>query len=480
MVFRKNLRGVDHMNPHLNLFVPYSQSSDNPVENNLSRGVAILLDENPLFFDRLIDLINRGVVRSEKAIAKPTKREDRVIDVQISASKLVDIGAGIQRIIPVTLTPQKIEADSGNSNTANPIPDIIISCGGEETSDLILIEVKQYTLNADSQVERQAISIRDNIQEKSHTDVSIIEPVVKLDWEEIIKILQEIERLQVGQGDFVLSHYLDYLKEYRQGWFPVEPFTIGMSGQMMWKRIEPLARNCAKLLAEGKEEDVAVEDSGWSYKLSFTPSLGYMKEVHFYWHGSKDNVEGLTVGLWLGNTNEQSWALFAGDKTREDMSWTRSNKVAFLDTTLDMTVKPFLKFAHFQGKHVMGAYLSSDVLGSNKSNIREEFCNRLNGRWKRGEEKGGWGELEKYLLSTPGLLEDAKSFEKEFGERIKKSGKNFIDVSLGYEIGIYLPLEDLEAMDKVNSRFMDSPQSDAVAQLIADGLRNLRKMIEKQ
>ena len=439
------------MNPHLNLFVPYSQSSDNPVENNLSRGVAILLDENPLFFDRFIDLINVELVKSgETAVAKPSSPEEHSIDIQISASKLADLGMGIQRIIPVTLTPAQTEAENGANDTQNPIPDIIVSCGGEETSDLILVEVKQYALDATAQVMQQAATIRDNLQANlKDAKISITKPVVQLTWEEVIQNLQKIKTLQDAHGDFVLNQYLDYLREYRHGWFHVEPFTIGMSGQMMWRRIEPLARNCAKLLAEGKEEEIAVKEDSWSYIFSFTPSWEYLREAHLYWYGSKDNVEGLTVALYPGNTNGQSWALFAGDKTREDMSWTRSNKVASLDTTLDMTVKPFLKLAHYPEGQVMGVYLSPDILGSNKSNIREEFCNRLNGRWKRGEGEG-------------------------------ECGRNFIDVSLGYEIGIHLPLEDLEAMDKVNSRFMDSPQSDAVAQLIADGLRNLRKMIEKQ
>ena len=49
------------MNAHLNLFVPYSQGGDNPVENNLSRGLAILLNENPLLFDRFLDLILKVV-----------------------------------------------------------------------------------------------------------------------------------------------------------------------------------------------------------------------------------------------------------------------------------------------------------------------------------------------------------------------------------------------------------------------------------
>ncbi len=464
------------MNAHLNLFVPYSQGGDNPVENNLSRGLAILLNENPLLFDRFLDLINGELHRAgEKAVAKPASPEERSIDIQMSASKLADLGMGIQRIVPVTLTPAKTETEDGTNDTQNPIPDIIVFCGGDETSDLILVEVKQYATDATAQVLNQATTIRDNLQAKlKNAEISITESAVRLTWEEVIQSLQEIETLQSAHGDFVLNQYLDYLKEYRQGWFPVEPFSAGMSEQMMWKRVWPLAQNCARLLADSKDEQIVVEDSGWSCKFPLTPSWDYIREVHLYPYNDEDRIEGLGVGLWLGNNSGQSWALFAGDKTRDNMLWVRNTAI----DTLSMEVKPFLKFAHIMGRHVMGAYLAydDDITELDKKSIRKKYYDSLNGRWKRDE----WDELKKRLLNVyPGLLADAKGFEEEFREKVEKSGRGFVDVSLGFEIEIRLPIEKLEALDKSGNKFMDAPEHDAVARLIADELRKLRKMIEK-
>ena len=460
------------MNAHLNLFVPYSQGRDNPVENNLSRGLAILLNENPLFFDRFIDSINTELVKSgETAVAKPSSPEEHSIDIQMSASKLADLGMGIQRIIPVTLTPGKMEAAGGANDTQNPIPDIIVSCGGEETSDLILVEVKQYALDATAQVMQQAATIRDNLQANlKNAKISITEPVVRLTWEEVIQNLQKIKTLQDAHGDFVLNQYLDYLREYRQGWFPVELFKAGMSEEMMWKRVWPLAQNCARLLADNKNEQIVVGETSRSYKFSLP--WGYVKEAHLKpSYSDEDRFDGLTVSLWLGNTNEQSWALFAGDKTRDNMLWVRNTAI----DTLGMEVKPFLKFA-IKGVHVMGAYLAydHDITELDKKSVREKYCDSLNGRWKRDE----WDELKKLLLNQ-GLLEDAKGFEEEFREKVEKSRRIFVDVSVGFEIGIRLPIEKLEALDKSASKFMDAPENDAVALLITDELRKLRQMIEQ-
>ena len=89
-----------------------------------------------------------------------------------------------------------------------------MSCGGEETSDLILVEVKQYALDATAQVMQQAATIRDNLQANlKNAKISITEPVVRLTWEEVIQNLQKIKTLQDAHGNFVLKQYLDYLRE---------------------------------------------------------------------------------------------------------------------------------------------------------------------------------------------------------------------------------------------------------------------------
>lgn len=105
----------------------------------------------------------------------------------------------------------------------------------------------------------------------------------------------------------------------------------------------------------------------------------------------------------------------------------------------------------------------------------EKYCNSLNGRWKRED----WDKLKNLLLNEfSGFIEDAKGFEESM-ENLKKSNRQFIDVALGFEITIHLPMDMLEDLDKSGSKFMDAPENDAVARLITDELRKLRKMIER-
>ena len=47
------------MRKYMNAFEPHSDGR--PIENNVSRILAIILDENPQLLDRFIDIINKNL-----------------------------------------------------------------------------------------------------------------------------------------------------------------------------------------------------------------------------------------------------------------------------------------------------------------------------------------------------------------------------------------------------------------------------------
>ena len=455
-----------------NLFYPYSENNNNPKENNLSRGIAILLEENTLFFDRFIDLINAELKKNNhELIAKPNNREERKINIQQSASNLADNLEGIQRIIPVTLTPEKINSQDGMSDTQNPIPDISIFCNSNDDADLIIIEAKQYQLNADAQVLNQAEAIKNSANDSK---ISIIEPVTRLTWQEIITILQNMQQLQEGRGDFVLNHYLEYLKNFRQYWFPVEPFRAGMTETMMWKRIWPLANNCAKLL---NLDDNSIGENDWCYRV-FLKECNYLKEFDIALNYDNNVINGINICLYPGNTSGQSWNLFANnDSIANPMSWINEKKIKLDDSTeLNINTKFFLHLFNSFGPHIMSAYLSNNIIGTDKSAICENFCKRINGKW----HNENWDDLKNFLINEhPGILEDQETFIAEFDANIQQSGKTCFNAALGFEIVINLPIDLLAKLDKKNSNFMANPENDAAARIITSAVKKVRQMIEK-
>lgn len=472
---------------YLNLFVPYSQKDNcNPKENNLSRGFAILLEENCLFFDRIIDLLNFELGKnSYRFIPKPCSLEERSIDIQVYASDLASsFKKDVQRIIPVTLTPELSDEEGEIRDTQNPIPDISIFCTNDENSDLIIIEVKQYQNNADCQVLDQAQKIKDKIQDFdkdfSNSNVLVIENVIRITWQNVISILQDISYLQKGRSDLILEHYLAYLKYYRQCWFPVEPFKSGMNEEMMWKRIWPLANNCARLL-NPEEDEISVFENSWSYRVPLKNLLcGYVQEIDLCLSiYEKDNnaiINGIDVKLWPANTIGQSWNLFSNNiKVKNDMSWINENVIPYEDIKLNLRTEFYLKFADSYGGHVMDANLSKDFVGINRAKICEKFCNKLNHRWKKED----WGYLKNYLLiEENGILKNPDKFREDFDVNIDKSRQTVINVSLGYAVTIHLPINLLSNLDKSNANFMDKPEYDAVANLIVSVMKSLRNLIE--
>lgn len=237
----------------MNLFVPYSQGD--AIENNFSRGLAIILKEN---------------------------------------------AQGILQIVPVTLTPEEADNEAKSGGVEKPIPDIAIVCA----ENLVIVEVKAKGSSAHAQVIHQADSIISNGVDAEKT------PVVHLKWQDVIQVLQNVQ--SIHSRDIVLDDYMKYLEDKRPEWFPAKPCTQNMTGALVWKRIEILARNCAEILKHRDNDDVSDGESDFSCKI-VKPSLGYVKEFHLssllIFRVSIYGVQALTLGF-LGLTGKRLRLIF--------------------------------------------------------------------------------------------------------------------------------------------------------------------------
>ena len=65
-------------NRHLNIFEHYTQKGSLPIENNVSRGLAILLDQDSLLLDRFIDYINEKCADKEPSCVVPKPRSQAI------------------------------------------------------------------------------------------------------------------------------------------------------------------------------------------------------------------------------------------------------------------------------------------------------------------------------------------------------------------------------------------------------------------
>ena len=448
------------VNRHMNLFEHYRQEGESPHENNLSRGLAILLDENPLLLERFIDLANSKLLALRKdPIRKPEKREDREIGFQQGIKKLCDEVS--QRIIGFTLTPDlprttTVETQETQPVHENLVTDIAISCG----EDLLIVEVKKVPgSSAEAQVTAQA----ESAQFLSKKDAEIVSPL-RLTWEDIVRVLQNIDCLQGGNRDPILRHYLEYLETHHQEWFA--------GAASIRRRMKSLADNCLRILSPGRdpdEEEVYWDGQGFVVPLKTTGD--YAREFHLCPREEESQFTEIQVALWLGNNLGQSRALFEAREIRDDMSWTLEKSIEVDKTVLETAITPYLKFSHIMGRFVMDAYVSPGCIGSHRPDIRKKFFVPLARSWRREE----WPELLNLLTEKNSVvLEDPAVFRANFRKNFEESDRSFAVVVPGYEAIIKIPAGMLPEHQAPDS----GKGCDKTASLVVDAIKAIIKRVE--
>lgn len=452
------------LNRHMNLFEHYRQKGEVPHENNLSRGLAILLGENPLILERFIDLVNSKLLALGKApIRKPENREDREIGFQQGIKGLCDEVS--QRIIGFTLTPELPRTTTVGTQETQPVhenfvTDIAISCG----EDLLIVEVKKVPgSSAGEQVTTQAESVRFLSGNK---DAEVVSPLC-LTWEDIVRVLQNVDCLQCGNRDSILRHYLEYLETHHQEWFSG---AVSVQGRM-----RSLADNCFRILNSGRdpdEEEVYWDGQGFVVPLKTTGN--YTREFHLCPREEESQFTEIQIALWLGNNLGQSRALFeARGIIRDDMSWTLEKSIEVDKTILETAITPYLKFSHIMGRFVMEAYVSPDRIGSHRPEIRKKFFVPLAGSWRREE----WPKLLSLLTEkNSGVLEDPVGFRKDFRKNFEERDRGFVVVVPGYEVIVKIPAGMLPESQAPDS----GKDSDKTASLVVDAIKAIIKRVEEK
>lgn len=419
---------------HLNIFEHYSQVNAMPIENNVSRGLAIVMNENPLLMDRFIDYINaKNNLGTE--IQKHSKAEDIDIGLQQSIIKIVDAYPSPKLIIGLTLTTEKhvdwIEDVSEPGDAL--ITDIVIQC----KDTLVVIEVKRNATDARMQVQAQVERLIHEI-EKRNEAVPTVE-YINGNWEDVIDILQQVHSITGESESSILGHYLKHL-ELRYGqWFPVALLsTLNISEEnktSIDKRLLKVIQNCCQ------NEDAEKKYSGrYIIPLNYT----FLSEAQVDMDYEK---KCLMVMMWPGDTKWQSYNLY--ETTKNDLSWINENEVTVDGIKLELSVKPYLRLAHFQSSiftpYINRAYY--DLHFGTDKNKCLALWRVLTKEWKRPK----WDELRNILLIEHDGLIDRDEFEKGFSSKFEDSKRGYVHVSFGYQVTSYIPEKIFKQLDRRGS-----------------------------
>lgn len=443
-------------NRHLNIFEHYTQSNSLPIENNVSRGLAIVLQENPLLLDRLLDYVNAGCTAG-LCVQKHGRAEEIDIGIQQSVTKIVDAYPSTKLIIGMTLTTEKhvqwteLKEKSGDALIA----DIVIQC----KDSLIVIEVKRNATDARAQVQAQVESIVAEMR-KRNEDAPTVD-YVNGSWEDIIELLSQVYSITGKDERSILGHYLKHL-EHRYGqWFPVsllsELAVTPENQAQIDKRLLKLIQNCCD-----NEDDEKKYTGRYIIPLNYC----FLSEAQLDMDYDRKS---LMVTIWPGDTKWQAYNLFK--TTQHDLSWLNTKQFTLDGANLELVVRPYLRFAHFQST-IFAPYINrayyDQYFGTDK-----EKCMRL---WKeitREWKRNTWDELKEILLVKHCGLLDEEEFTQGFNDKFEQSKRGYVHVSFGYEVTAYIPEKVFVHLEKKGGC---ERKDDALAKFIR---RVLRAMLDQ-
>ena len=447
-------------NRHLNIFEHYTQKGSLPIENNVSRGLAILLKLDSLVLDRFIDYVNTKCFEKKSAcrVSKPQRLNDKDIGIQQQVAKIVQSYPNPQNIIGITLTTSSpinmIENEYDDNNGL--VIDIIVNC----KDTLIVIEVKRNAFDARLQLKQQVKSIASEVvrQGGNLPDTELLDGK----WEEIIVILQDAYNLTGNNFNSILGHYLNHLENHYQQWFPISLLTdivFDLDNEAaVEKRILSLIKNCCE-----NESDAGKYSGRYIIPLEYDFCTESQLSMDY-------ELNKLMITIWSGDTKGQSYNLL--NRTSNNLSWVYEKSITVDGMKLNLLTKPYLRLAHFQSTIIAEDF--NKVYYQNNFGVSKEKCIELYNDITKEWKKPDWHHFRTLLKDKYNGLIDMSIFNSNFQKSFVDSNRSYAHISFGYKTTVYLPMDVIAKYEKNNSTLRGN---DRLASFILEILNQLIKKI---
>jgi hypothetical protein len=413
------------MNSHLNIFKSYTNRNRTyQLENDLTRALAISLQEDALFFHEVFKEISKDTNFYNQFFESLESETNVIIDIQKRASQISDF----DHIFAISLSDSEISDFWKQTYNRNydPICDLVI-----KINNIILVfEAKRDNVNCTAQLYNQILNItnkENNPQEFTKANYGQTITAFDLNWSRLMAIAVKVssfEKTMNSQNRF-LSDFISLVKQHNFRWLP-EPSISAL---------QPTNNEGVTRRLESTIEEVA-KNEGFS-KLNYSDRLGFeifkdwAKEIIFW---IKDNGN-LGASIYPGNTKAQGYSLFANDPDF-------NKSISILGDEYSINYRYHIKFTSFQ-KFFQGLWFHESQL--TKPLYTKENFHRYTGRKKRGKD---WTDIEQLFNNSLGF--DWKK-ECDWENSMINSGKNQFDMSFGYEVHIEIPFLKLKELDQSQS-----------------------------
>lgn len=413
------------MNTHLNIFNSYSKSNRQyQLENDLTRALAICMQENSLFFnDVLKDIFDQTNYFGEFFNDMETNNEI-TISIQNSSNNITDF----DKLFAVSLSEHSMREDhfwnQKHETVYDPICDIVIRIN----QIVIIIEAKRDNVDCAAQLYNQAFNIckKNDISLDAMRD--FIHPV-DMNWPKLMEKAVKVHSFETATGaqNRFLKDFIDLVKKHNFRWLP-EPSIFAVSQD----NTRAIQRRIESAINE-------LSNSDRYKKLEYNDRLGlYFDQpwAHEMLFDISDKGD-LRIIIYPGNTKSQGKYIFGSDPHLKEVITINNKDYKVLKSY-------HIKFTSFQ------SYFTG--LWFNETELKKDLYTKDNfwkycGRKKRGKD---WNDIEALFndcFIPTYNWKDVCHWES----KIINSGKNQFDLSFGYELYIQIPFNELRQVDQNKS-----------------------------
>lgn len=407
------------MNKHLNIFKTYAKDDRSyQLENDLTRALAICLQEDALFCHEIL----KAIIDDSALYNKLFEDLDGETNIQIEIQKKASLIDGFEKVFAVSLS-ESCMSDFWKQTLKtkyDPVCDLVVTIN----NIVIVIEAKRNDTDCAAQLYNQIFNI---FNDEKDIDIKFDKDSVKpfdLNWIKLMAIAVKVASFEktTGNSNRFLTDFIKLVKDHNFRWLPETPIASlkGVNHKSIHRRLESAVTEFCKN-SEG------LEKLTYNDRLGTTFSKRWANEVLF----RIDTISGdLVASIYPGNTKGQGRHIF-------------KEKAKFTDNLMingDLYSVNRAYHIKFMGQsHITGLWLTDKDFNSPHLYTVSNF-NKYSGRVKRG----AWGEVEKLLDKHLNI--DWKD-KCQWQDKLIKSKRTLFNIAFGYHISLRVPLNELTQLD---------------------------------
>lgn len=409
------------MNKHLNIFKTYTEINRNyQLENDLTRALAICLQEDPLFCHEVL----KTIIDDSSAYNQLFEDLDSQIEIQIEIQKRTSLIDDFGKVYAVSLSESLMSAfwEQDYNAEYDPICDMVITVNDV----LIVIEAKRDNIDCTAQLYNQILNIFKH-QEKNIVDYKEIIKPFDLNWRKLMPIAVKVASFEkaTGNSNRFLIDFIQLVKGHNFAWLPETPI-----GSLKSVNPDSIYRRVESALVHYCDNDETVEKLVYNDRLGTTFSKGWANELLFEVDSKSGDLE---VSIYPGNTKGQGYYIF--------------DKAAEFSNRLTIDGENYITKKCYHIKMMGQSYITGLWLDESEF-IKPLYTSESFYKYSGRVQRDNWSVIENLLDQH--ISSDWRE-QCRWQDRILDSNRTVFNIAFGYHISLVIPSQKLAQLDTKHS-----------------------------